>query len=60
MGEFESFQAFIEMGGHGLYVWLAYAVGAVVIGGNIWWVGRIRKLAEQRLRKYVRRQELEG
>ncbi len=28
---FESFSDFINMGGHGLYVWLSYGLGLVVI-----------------------------
>lgn len=27
---FESFDAFINMGGHGLYVWLSYGVGLCI------------------------------
>lgn len=32
---FESFSDFIAMGGHGLYVWLSYAIALVVIVINI-------------------------
>ncbi|WP_417223824.1 heme exporter protein CcmD [Amphritea sp.] len=32
---FESFAEFIDMGGHGLYVWLSYAIALVVIVINI-------------------------
>jgi heme exporter protein D len=32
---FESFTAFIDMGGHGLYVWMSYAIALVVIAVNI-------------------------
>ncbi|MBK8973743.1 MAG: heme exporter protein CcmD [Hahellaceae bacterium] len=32
---FESFSAFLQMGGHGLYVWLAYGVGAAFILYNL-------------------------
>mgnify|MGYP003385719622 CR=1 FL=1 len=28
---FDSFEAFIAMGGHGLYVWVSYAIALVVI-----------------------------
>lgn len=31
--QFDSLQAFIEMGGHGVYVWAAYSVAAIVIIG---------------------------
>ncbi len=32
---FDSFSDFIAMGGHGLYVWLSYAIAVVVIVINI-------------------------
>ncbi|TCS41420.1 heme exporter protein CcmD [Reinekea marinisedimentorum] len=32
---FENISEFIAMGGHGLYVWLSYAIAAVVIGYNL-------------------------
>ncbi|MBU2964789.1 heme exporter protein CcmD [Amphritea sp. 2_MG-2023] len=32
---FESFAEFIDMGGHGLYVWLSYAIALAVIVINI-------------------------
>ncbi len=32
---FESFAEFIDMGGHGLYVWLSYAIALIVIVTNI-------------------------
>ena len=33
--EFSSWQDFVAMGGHGLYVWLAYGLTAVVIVINV-------------------------
>ena len=32
---FESFSDFIAMGGHGLYVWLSYAIALVVLVVNV-------------------------
>jgi len=32
---FSSFSEFVNMGGHGLYVWLAYGVGVIVLVGNL-------------------------
>lgn len=32
---FETFADFIAMGGHGLYVWLSYAIALAVIAVNI-------------------------
>ncbi|MCH8530196.1 MAG: heme exporter protein CcmD [Saccharospirillum sp.] len=35
MGVFESFSDFMAMDGHGIYVWLSYAVATAVIVFNI-------------------------
>ena len=32
---FDSFDAFLAMGGHGLYVWLAYAAALAVVVVNV-------------------------
>jgi len=32
---FDSFSAFIDMGGHGLYVWLCYGIATCVLLFNI-------------------------
>lgn len=32
---FDTLSEFINMGGHGFYVWLSYAIGAVVILFNV-------------------------
>ena len=32
---FSSISEFINMGGHGLYVWLAYGAGAMILIGNL-------------------------
>lgn len=60
MGQFESLQALFEMGGHGLYVWLSYGIGAAVIIYNLMSASSANKHAELRAKKYIRRQELEG
>lgn len=31
---FESLASFIEMGGHGLYVWICYAIATAIISLN--------------------------
>ncbi len=36
MGYFASFTEFLQMGKHGLYVWLSYGSGLLVIVYNIW------------------------
>ena len=33
---FDNFSEFIEMGGHGLYVWLAYAAAVIILVWNLW------------------------
>ncbi len=35
MGYFETFSEFIQMGKHGLYVWLSYGISLLVIVYNI-------------------------
>lgn len=32
---FETFDAFLAMGKHGLYVWTAYGIGALVLALNV-------------------------
>ena len=51
--KFESFAAFIQMDGHGLYIWLAYGITLIVLAVNLWWPSRARKQfvrQEQRVR----------
>jgi len=60
VGQFESIQALIDMGGHGLYVWLSYGIGLAVIVYNVVSANTANKKAEERAKKYIRRQELEG
>jgi heme exporter protein D len=35
MGQFASFADFLEMGKHGLYVWLSYGIALVIILYNV-------------------------
>ncbi len=35
MGSFNNFSEFLQMGGHGLYVWLSYAIALLVIIYNL-------------------------
>ncbi len=35
--KFDSLDAFFEMGGHGPYVWAAYAIALVIIVANFVW-----------------------
>ena len=40
---FESFQAFLDMGGHGVYVWWSYAAGLCVVAYNVFRPLRARR-----------------
>ena len=42
---FDSFNEFLTMGGHGLYVWLSYGIFIVVIAWNILTLRYNRKLS---------------
>lgn len=57
---FDSWQAFVDMGGYGFYVWLAYGLSALVmlaVWGHARWVqGQLKQQCEQQLQ---RRQRLE-
>jgi len=49
---FDSFGAFLAMGGHGPYVWTCYAVFFLLMGVMTWWSLRQRRvvIAQQRRR----------
>jgi heme exporter protein D len=52
---FDSFSEFLSMGGHGLYVWLSYALGLILILINL--VGPLRagkRLQAQLTRRLLR------
>jgi heme exporter protein D len=48
---FESFQAFLEMGGHGVYVWWSYAIGLGVLSYNLFRPLRARRRVLDALRR---------
>ncbi len=48
---FESFAALVDMAGHGVYVWSAYAVGVAVLG---WFCVVPARQYRQRLRSIRR------
>ncbi len=54
---FNSFSEFLSMGGHGLYVWLSYGLGAAILVANL----VLPKLACNRLwieqKRRLRREE---
>ncbi len=54
--QFESLSDFIHMNGHGLYVWLSYALGLAIIIGNVLQPLMKRKSLIQRLARRMRRE----
>ena len=54
---FDSFAEFLAMGGHGLYVWLAYASTIVVVLANVLSLRLARKRFLREALAVVRRKE---
>lgn len=54
---FDSFAEFLAMGGHGLYVWLAYASTIVVVLANVLSLRLARKRFLRETLAVVRRKE---
>lgn len=54
---FDSFAEFLAMGGHGLYVWLAYAATIVVVLANVLSLRLARKRFLRETLAVVRRKE---
>ncbi len=52
---FDSVGEFLAMGGHGLYVWLAYGAAALVIAVNVLALRRARRRFFQEQRALARR-----
>ncbi len=48
--QFDNLQAFLAMGGHGLYVWLAYGATLLVLIGNYLSVRAAQRAVIQHLR----------
>lgn len=57
--QFESLNAFIEMGGHGLYVWLCYGCTAVVIAYNLCSPRLMQREVKKTLLRRLRRNEVD-
>ncbi|MCJ8298261.1 MAG: heme exporter protein CcmD [Pseudomonadales bacterium] len=57
--QFSTWIEFIEMGGHGLYVWLSFAIAIGVISINVLqpWMSQ-KKLIESLQRKFQRESKL--
>ena len=54
---FDSFQAFLQMGKHGAFVWSAYGITLLVIAGNIIALRQRRKNLLESLQRKVKREE---
>lgn len=35
--QFDSVTAFLQMDGHGLYIWAAFGITLIVLAANLWW-----------------------
>lgn len=57
---FHSLSAFISMGGHGEFVWSAYAIGLVVTVFNVVQPMIQKKRNLERLRKQLESEEVQG
>ncbi len=53
---FSSFNEFLAMGGHGVYVWSAYGIALLVLGLNILQPLRQRKRVLGEHARYIRRE----
>lgn len=54
---FESFADFLDMGGHGLYVWLCYGLGLLIILMSLILPFQQGKSIKRDLRRRLRREE---
>ncbi|MAR91370.1 MAG: heme exporter protein CcmD [Pseudomonadota bacterium] len=57
---FESFADFIAMGRHGVYVWSAYGITALVLAANIIAPIVRRRGIEAEIRRKVKREQVES
>jgi heme exporter protein D len=51
--QFDSLQSFVEMGGHGPYVWAAFGVWLIVVGGLCWQTVLARKQCQREIQRYL-------
>ena len=51
--KFDSLDAFLAMGGHGPFVWSAYAIAAVVVVYNLVWPIVVQRKQKSALRKIL-------
>lgn len=54
---FDSVEAFLSMGGHGVYVWSVYALALIVLGYNAISPRRMRRRLVQQQKEALAREE---
>lgn len=54
-----SWNEFLNMGGHGFFVWLSYGAGLVVTVALLWEPGWRRQRVINRLKAFYRREQLD-
>ena len=57
---FEDWRAFIAMGGHGLYVWMAYSVAVALLVANLAGLSAERRRTRRRLQRLLQAQSNSG
>lgn len=56
---FASFEEFLSMGQHGLYVWSAFGITLLVLSLNLWWpVRAFRRYIQDEARRLRREMNL--
>lgn len=55
---FGSFNEFVAMGGHGLYVWMSYGIFVVILVWNIWTIKSNRRQCLKDAQKTWNREQL--
>ena len=54
---FETFEAFLEMGGHGFYIWLCYAIVSIALIGYYFISAKSTAKVKQELKRFYARVE---
>ncbi len=57
MGDFTSFTEFLQMGKHGLYVWLSYGIALAIFIYNIVSVILLKRAFFMKAKRQLRREE---
>jgi heme exporter protein D len=57
MGDFASFSEFLQMGKHGLYVWLSYGIALAIFIYNVSSVILLKRAFFMKAKRQLRREE---